>query len=461
MSSLKISQLTATTSNTIGSWVVINNSGETTTNKSQLEDVLGLTIGAGANSMRSADLLATSGGTASGESAIALGNGASALDAQSIAIGKQAYAARERDIAIGFGANTDLTESQDGIAIGTGARVVRDYGIALGYDAIALTDGIAIGRSTRPIGDTCIAIGASNVAAGNRGYVIGYGMFADRDDAGAIGASMYVDGARSVAVGANGTIGQSGGSCEDSVNIGSTNTIAGGGSKQISIGYSATTSATGAINISSGGLGVNSPFAINIGGSGNTYGGGVSFGNGNIRIGGFNDTIDFTPGSNNIWLGGLENTINSGGSSGVNNVYLGLSGRTYTTIGDNRTYVENLTVYGGIRQISQQYTTSGAVVIDISTVGYVEIETQSGQTYDLQISPSPNSIGDAITLFIQYRDGATITFNNAGNVQWRWGNGAGTPVFSATTGNVSRSIIVLNSWDGNDVWEVSRSMNME
>lgn len=462
MSNLKISQLTATTTNTIGSWVIVNNSGETVSNKSELEYVLGLTIGSAGNSIRSNDFLTTSGGTASGPDSIAIGNGATALDDQSIAIGRQAYAARERDIAIGFGANTDLTESQDGVAIGTDARVVRDYGIAIGYDAIALTDGIAIGRSTRPIGDTCTAIGKQNVAAGNRGYAIGASIFADRDDAGAIGSTLYVDGANSIALGSNNNIGQTGGQCASSVNIGYNNDIE-SGDEQIVIGSNATSKAKGSINISAGGnLRTSDYYSLLIGGSGNTYSSGsVGLGAGNIKIGGFDDEFLFTPDKGNVFIGGFDNTYNTASSLGRGNVFLNISGRTIGGF-TGTTVVENLYLYGNIRQAFETYTGT-TIDIDVSNQGYVEVSAlNSGSTYDIEIIPSPNSIGNQLTLFIEWKSGATINFVASGNVQWRFGNGAGTPVFSASTSTaVSRSILVFNTWNGNDMWEVSRSMNME
>jgi hypothetical protein len=459
MANLKISQLTATTTNDIGSWVVINNSGETTTNKSTLENVLGLTTGAGTNSIRSSQVLTTSGATADGDNSIAIGNGATALLSDGIAIGRQSYAASARDIVIGQGANTEDTgDDQDGIAIGTGAKVNRQYGIAIGYDAIALEDGIAIGRSTRPIGDTCTAIGRQNVAAGNRGYAIGASIFCDRDDAGAIGSTLWVDGARSVVIGASNTIGQSGGSCEDSVNIGSNNVLTGGAHKQISIGYQANTAGTGAINISSGGLAVNSPYGLNLGGTGNTVTTGF-FGEGNIKIGGFNDTFENTPGTRNVWIGGLENTYNISGGLGKNNLFLGLSGRTLAPPIDNTTFVENLQVYGTITQGFTTYSDAGTINIDVAKQDYVQIQATGG-TYNLTITPDPNNIGDKVTLFVEYTSGATINFVSSGNVQWKWQEAYGktAPVFSATT--TTRSIIVLNTWAGNDMWEVSRSMNM-
>jgi hypothetical protein len=453
MSSLKISQLTATTTNTIGSWVIVNNSGETVSNKSELEYVLGLSIGSATNSMRSNDLLTTSGGTASGIDSIAIGNGATALDDQSIAIGRQSYAARERDIAIGYGANTDLTESQDGIAIGTDAKVVRDYGIAIGYDAIALTDGIAIGRSTRPIGDTCTAIGVGNTAAGNRGYAIGANIFADRDDAGAIGSTLYVDGANSIAVGSNNDIGRTGGQCANSVNIGYNNDIK-TGNNQIAIGAGNIIESTGSIVISAAGISglLNSNNTTVIGTSGLTIT--SNFGPNNVMVGGLNNTIN-NPVSKTTIIGGESNNFNTAAGTFENVVALGLSGRSINP-SSNTTFVENLAVFGTITQAFQTYSDAGTIDINPGRQGFVQIEATGG-TYNLNITPAPNTIGDTISLFIEYTSGATINFVGSGSVQWRFNDGI-APTFSAAT--VSRSILVFNTWDGNDMWEVSRSMNM-
>jgi len=462
MSSLKISQLTATTTNTIGSWVIVNNSGETTSNKSQLEYVLGLTTGSAGDSIRSNNFLTASGATASARDTLAIGNGATASAETAIALGRQSLAAGQRDIAIGYLANTDAAESQDGVAIGTEARVVRDYGIAIGFDAIALTDGIAIGRSTRPIGDTCTAIGVGNVSAGNRGYAIGAGIFADRDDAGAIGSTLYVDGANSIALGSNNDIGRSGGSCASSVNIGYNNDVF-TGDEQIVIGSNATSRAKGSVNITPGGLiKASDTYAIQIGGSGHTYSSAlVGLGAGSVRIGGFNDRMQFTPGRGNIFIGGSGNTFNTSAGLGEGNVFLGLSGRSISA-GQRTTWVENLTVYGNIAQGFTTYTGS-TVDIDIATQGYVEVTAvDSGTTYNINITPTPSDIGRQLTLYIEWSSGATINFIGSGVTQWKWGNGLGQPVFSASTSTaVSRSIIVMNTWDGNDMWEVSRSMNME
>jgi hypothetical protein len=58
---------------------------------------------------------------------------------------------------------------------------------------------------------------------------------------------------------------------------------------------------------------------------------------------------------------------------------------------------------------------------------------------------------------IHYYSAATINFVSGGNTQWKWGNGAGAPVFS---GNNNYNILVFRAWDGNDLYEQSRSMWM-
>jgi hypothetical protein len=75
----------------------------------------------------------------------------------------------------------------------------------------------------------------------------------------------------------------------------------------------------------------------------------------------------------------------------------------------------------------------------------------------LSISPSPSQQGTPeLTLLINVSGGASIVFDGSGNTQWRWGNGAGTPSFT----NNTRSIIKMSAWDGNDLYEISRSLNM-
>ena len=147
----------------------------------------------------------------------------------------------------------------------------------------------------------------------------------------------------------------------------------------------------------------------------------------------------------------IENTSNS--------VALGLSGRTIAggTGSENTTYVEKFYVFGNTRYESRTVNTPGTINIDIFNESHIEINATGG-TYNLLITPTPSEVGTPeLTLLINYvSSGATITFDSSTGVNWRWGNGAGVPSFTAGT----RSIIKVAAWAGNDVWEVSRSMNM-
>jgi len=81
----------------------------------------------------------------------------------------------------------------------------------------------------------------------------------------------------------------------------------------------------------------------------------------------------------------------------------------------------------------------------------------TGGTYTLEISPTPSTNGTPeVTILFNISGGASIVFEGGGNTQWYWGNGAGTPVFT----NNTKSIIKMASWEGNDVYEISLSMNM-
>lgn len=475
MANLKISQLTATTQNTIGSWVVINNSGETTSNKSQLEYVLGMTKGAGNSSIKSNDFLTEKPSIANTAYSIALGNGASATTGPSqVIIGNSAYGQSENVIAIGKNAHDQGTGRDDGIAIGTDAEIYQPRAIAIGKNAAAVTDSITLGTDGRAIATSSIAIGQSTVVAGTYGVGIGYDIFQDRDNASVIGAQSYVSGADSTVVGANSKLGQTGGDSDRSTIVGVSNDIQGPGDDMVAVGYDNTLTATGAIavgnNYTIGGtysigiggvggsmLGSSSPYSILMGGSGNTYS--VQFGQGNIKIGGFNDSYPYTPQRGNIWIGGSGNTYNALNGLGQNNVFLGLKGQSINNA-ENTTFVENLVVYGSQTNGFTTYTGT-SISIDLADSGFVEVSAlDSGSTYTISVSPAPNNIGRTLELFIEYVSGATVNFDGSGLVQWRWNPQYGTPVFSATTGQVTRSIIVLNTWDGSDMWEVSRSMNM-
>lgn len=432
MANIKISALPTTGVSTPDDYFVINDAALTTTSKIQLKNFVGLIQGSGTNSMVSAPFL-TSGfpATSTGNESITLGFGASGASENGIAIGRGAEATSPDSIAIGTRA---LNQNRDN---------TRSRYIAIGFEAEAITDTFALGTRAKALGTDCVAIGRDSRATGN-GQI-------------SLGAQATGDGVKMVNIGFDN--GASNLNMDNTIMIGQGIRMNDGVTKSIAIGFEAETKASGAINISTSSFRASSPHSINIGGTGNTYGGSSQqIGIGNIRIGGFNDSITFTPGSFNTFLGGKNNTINSSGGGGVNNVFLGMSGRTLQTNIDNQTHVENLRVFGAIRQNFVTFSTSGSVVVDVATMGYVQLITTSGETYDIQVSPGPNEIGDTVTFFITYQSGATVNFVPLSSTSFRFNPDFGTPVFSGSP--ESRSILVFNTWDGNDMWEVSRSMNM-
>lgn len=175
MSNLKISQLTGTTVSTINDYLVKNNSGETTTNKVQLKDVLGMTSPNGNDAVQTASFLTSLGTTANTQSAIAIGNGAEATSPYSIAIGHQA-----------------LNQNRDG---------GRDYYICIGFDAQAVQGATGLGRSVRAIGADSTAIGISAIAAGNGSFALGNSAFADNSNSVSLGNSASNFGQNQVSIG--------------------------------------------------------------------------------------------------------------------------------------------------------------------------------------------------------------------------------------------------------------------
>lgn len=479
MANLKISQLTAVTENTIGSWVVINNSGETTSNKSQLEYVLGMTKGTGNSSIKSNDFLTELPSVSDTDYSIALGNGASATTAPSqIIIGNGAYGQSENIICIGKNAHDQGTGRNDGIAIGTDAEVYQERAISIGKNAAGVSDAITIGTDGRAIATSSIAIGQSTVVAGQYGTGIGYDIFQDRDNASVIGAQSYVSGADSTVVGANSKLGQSGGDSERSTIVGASNDIAGPNDNMVVVGYNNELSGEGSISIGNGftiaapfgigigggggsALGDSSAYGVIIGGSGNTIA--SQIGVGNLLIGSFDNSYPY-PANRLVMIGGSGNTVNASAGVCRNNVALGLRDRNILASFEDTTLVENFINYGTFLS-SYDTLTGTTVTIDYRSQDQFNIlATSSGSTYTVGIDPPfTDNIGREITLFIEYRDGATINFSSIGGSDWRWDqNYGGTqPTFSATTGNISRTILKFASWDNDDWFEVSRSVNME
>lgn len=147
MANVKISALPSTTASTFNDWLVKNNSGETTTSKIQLKNVLGMTSLNGNNAIQSSSWLTSLGTTASTESAIAIGNGAEATSPYSIAIGYQAR-----------------NNNRDG---------TRDYYIAIGYEARSVQGGTAIGKNANAAGANATSIGQNAGTFGNGSFALG------------------------------------------------------------------------------------------------------------------------------------------------------------------------------------------------------------------------------------------------------------------------------------------------
>ena len=318
MANLKISQLTATTNNSIGSYLVINNSGETITNKSQLEYVLGLTKGVGANSIKSNDFLTTSGTTADTDSSIVLGNGASATTADDqIIIGKGAYGQSIGVVAIGTNAHDQGTGRDYGIAIGYNAEIYQSGAIVIGKDAGAVTNAFAIGTNARAIATDSIAVGNSSVVAGNYSTGMGGDLFSDKEKNTAFGYDIYSDGQKSTAIGADHILGQSGGVTDYSHTFGYKNTISNGAQNSVVIGTDVTNRSNGTIAISNElvDLGTDSQNSVFIMGTGHTIN--TRIGRSGDFIGGYSHTFS-NPGIGSFNYGGVGTTNSSTGeNSGV------------------------------------------------------------------------------------------------------------------------------------------------
>ena len=185
MANVQISALPSTSSTTFNDWVIKNDSGETTTSKIQLKNMLGMTSLNGNNAIQSSSWLSSLGTTASTQSAIAIGNGAEATSPYSIAIGYQA-----------------LNNNRDG---------TRDYYICIGYDSQAVQGATAFGKGTRAIGADSVAIGIGAISSGNGSFAMGNGAFADNLNSVSIGKSASNLGQNNISIGTDSNINNGGG----------------------------------------------------------------------------------------------------------------------------------------------------------------------------------------------------------------------------------------------------------
>ena len=385
---------------------VVNNSGETETFKIELKEFAGMMNVNGNNSIQSNSWLTNLGTTAQTQSAIAIGNGAEATSPYSIAIGYQA-----------LNANRDGTRNNY-ICIGTNAQAVQES-FALGTNARAFgASTCSIGDGAETYGNSALALGRSSYSASSGGVALGYNSSDTSNNYGfALGSET-----------------------SNSADYG------------VSLGYAST-------NISEKGIAIGweadnkSAFGITFGGSGNTIhnisGTSISL------INSFNADI-YGPSTFSGLYGCTNTDIDIFGGSGLDYCLgFGLSGRTLTQ--DRYSHFENVKVFGQIEQEPVIFPGSNTTVdVDITQTGIIEL-TATGGTYNIDIDPTTSKLGLELTLMIHYFSAATINFVSGGNTQWKFGNNEGAPVFS---GNNNYNILVFRSWDGNDLYEQSRSLYM-
>tara|TARA_R110000868_G_scaffold39990_4_gene138720 strand:+ start:18343 stop:19674 length:1332 start_codon:yes stop_codon:yes gene_type:complete len=418
-----------------------NNSGETETTKIQLNQFQGLTQGDGANTIQSNTYFGDLGTTASTENSIAIGNGAEATSPRSIAIGYLAYnvnrdSGRNDYISIG----TRAQSVQQGVALGLDANVQGQEGIAIGTDAAVYNNyATAINFQSRAYGEGSISIGKQATSSSSGGIAIGFETDSIGGGAIAMGFRTTLNGTYSASI------------AGEFNTLTSRNAVILGGLQN-----SITTTGddypfNNIFNGSGNTITSNSTNNTIVSGKDNT----IYKGNNSSIISSTNTTLNIADvySTSNVSMVGCKNTNIT---NSTNSVVLGVSGRTLTTQ-TNTTIVDKLLVLGNTTFEATTFNTAGDCVIDIFNMSHVIIDTTSVGAYNLVISPIPSSLGTPeLTILIYLAAGSTITFDGSGSVQWKWGNGAGAPSLISGT----RSIIKMSAWAGNDMWEISRSLNM-
>lgn len=265
MSNVQISALPSTTFTTFNDWVIKNDSGETTTSKVQLKNMLGMTSLNGNNAIQSSSWLTSLGTTASTESAIAIGNGAEATSPYSIAIGYQARnnnrdGTRDYYIAIGYearsvqggtaiGKNANAAGA-NATSIGQNAETFGNGSFALGNDSTSQsTNGVAIGQNALERGNSAgVAIGyLARTFAGDYQTSIGYNAISFGQESTAIGARNEARANISTAIGNNNEI-YSGQSFSTAIGV---NNLITGGTEGVAIGYNNVVSHSSAVVLGS------------------------------------------------------------------------------------------------------------------------------------------------------------------------------------------------------------------
>lgn len=175
MADKKISQLNITTTADDGSWLVMNDSGNTATFRITRQDLLsgttqppGLVAGTGTDSIKS-NLTATP-ATASGQESIAIGKNARATSTNSIMIGTSENNS-SGSVGIGHNLNGIGTFS---VEIGRDLYASGSDFVIIGRDGNVGNRSVMVGNASRANGTDCITIGNSNPwNAGTRNVVIG------------------------------------------------------------------------------------------------------------------------------------------------------------------------------------------------------------------------------------------------------------------------------------------------
>jgi hypothetical protein len=347
MANVKISALPSTTATTFNDWVIKNDSGETTTSKVQLKDMLGMTSLNGNDAIQSSSWLTSLGTTASTQSAIAIGNGAEATSPYSIAIGHQA-----------------LNQNRDG---------GRDYYICIGFDAQAVQGATAFGRSTRAIGADSVAIGISATAAGNGSFALGNSAFCDNANSVSIGSSASNFGQNVTTIGSN----ASNPSGNENTAIGYISQTS-GADKQTAVGYDNRTSAQEA-----------SAF-----GSSNRARGIYS-----TAVGRGNDIFSAQTNAVAIGVGNFITGGTSNGALGENNIVTHTEafviGKNQTSLYTSTTHVDNLYVD---KVYSFNTVNAGTVA------GSIDVDLSLGSLFFFSLS------GDVAVNFTNWREGQKIQF---------------------------------------------------
>ncbi len=189
MANVKISALPVTTTTTVNDYLVKNNSGETTTNKVLISNVLGLTKGSGADSIKSASFLSTTPATSTGQSSVAIGDDSEANADYATAYGFRAEvfdAIRVYGTALGAYSRV----AQYSTAVGYNSLGVGAYSVGIGGGQASGGSDIAVGRSAQSQGQGAVAMGYGASATGNRSISIGQASVADLNDAVALGYNV-------------------------------------------------------------------------------------------------------------------------------------------------------------------------------------------------------------------------------------------------------------------------------